>query len=157
MWTCKNRNNKTKRQPSARLHQKPKLRVSAVALGAVVLGATAWTGSSEPVIASPLPTGAETAVHTPAAIPITVRMTDFRLELPQRLRPGTYTFNAVNAGRAPHALAIIGPGVPDRRTPVVQAGQSTALTVTLRNGGYDFYCPVGTHKQQGMQLTVTVG
>jgi uncharacterized cupredoxin-like copper-binding protein len=31
------------------------------------------------------------------------------------------------------------------------------LTVTLKNGKYDFYCSVPGHKQLGMNVEVTIG
>ncbi len=57
-----------------------------------------------------------------------------------------------------HSLEIDGPGVADQRIPgVVAAGQSATLTVTLRGGSYDIYCPVGNHKAMGMDTHITVG
>ncbi|MGP4019035.1 hypothetical protein [Saccharopolyspora sp. 5N708] len=92
-----------------------------------------------------------------ATIPVAVRMTEFRLEMPTHLAPGPYAFNAVNAGSVVHALAIEGPGVANQSTAVVQSGQSAVLTVTLAPGSYRFYCPVGRHAEEGMELTVLVG
>jgi plastocyanin len=99
---------------------------------------------------------ASTEADAPAATAVSVRMTDFRLEMPTHLAPGTYTFNAMNAGQAPHALAINGPGVANQSSAVVQPGQTATLNVTLANGSYRFYCPVDSHAQMGMELTVTV-
>ncbi|WP_229680243.1 hypothetical protein [Saccharopolyspora thermophila] len=87
---------------------------------------------------------------------VIVRMVDYRLEQPAMFPPGRFTFRAVNMGRAPHALQINGPGVSNARTPVVQPGDSADLTVTLSRGIYDFWCPVGNHRQMGMQLDVYV-
>ncbi|KAA5834659.1 hypothetical protein F1721_12080 [Saccharopolyspora hirsuta] len=112
-------------------------------MGALCAGATT-------AAAQPAPTGFGARV-------VTVGMVEFRLEQPAWLPPGRYTFHAVNAGRAPHALEISGPGVGDVRTPVVQSGGAADLTVTLGPGVYDFWCPVGNHRQQGMQLYVRVG
>ncbi|WP_238935467.1 hypothetical protein [Saccharopolyspora spinosa] len=123
-----------------------------VLLGVVVLVAAVCTGAS--AAASPAPTA-----HAGGGGPrlVVVNMVDFRLLQPAFLPPGLYTFRAVNNGQAPHALQIAGPGVTNARTPVVQAGQAADLTVALRPGVYDFWCPVGNHRQMGMQLDVYVG
>ena len=88
---------------------------------------------------------------------VVVRMVDYRLLQPTILPPGQYTFRAVNVGRAEHALQINGPGVANARTPDVQSDQYADLTVNLTRGVYDFWCPVGNHRQLGMQVGVVVG
>lgn len=108
-------------------------------------------------------TGTATAPHggapgsQPAGIPVTVRMTEFQLAVPQHnFAPGTYTFTAVNAGQTEHALQIAGPDVAGKRTPIVEPGQSAKLTVTLEPGSYEMYCPVDGHKGEGMDTNFTV-
>lgn len=84
-------------------------------------------------------------------------MTEFHLALPSTTLPaGTYTFDAVNAGRMVHALTVTGPGVEDQHTGPVKPDASAPLTVTLAPGTYDMYCPVDNHKALGMNLTLTV-
>lgn len=86
-------------------------------------------------------------------------MTDFKLIFSRTdLAAGTYTFTAVNQGKAPHALEVSGPGVQNQRTPGnLQPGQSAELTVTLQPGTYEFICPVDSHKERGMDVFITVG
>jgi uncharacterized cupredoxin-like copper-binding protein len=120
------------------------------AIGVLALVTAFCTGSA-------VANAASTEAGAPAATAVSVRMTDFRLDMPTNLAPGAYTFNAVNAGQAAHALAIDGPGVANQSSAVVQPGQTATLAVTLTNGSYRFYCPVDGHAQMGMQLTVTVG
>lgn len=106
--------------------------------------------ASSPAAAAPAATSAPTQA-------VAVQMTEFHLALPSTtLTAGSYTFNAVNAGRVVHALAIDGPGVNDQRTGAVEPGASAPLSVTLAPGTYDLYCPVGNHKALGMNLTLTV-
>lgn len=89
---------------------------------------------------------------------VTAALTEFTIELSrQTFEAGTYTFVAEEKGQAPHALSIEGPGVDTVSTPVIQpGGGAESLTVTLEPGTYELWCPVGSHKQQGMDLTVTV-
>jgi plastocyanin len=69
---------------------------------------------------------------------------------------GTYTFRAVNDGSIDHALELEGNGV-EEETETIGAGESAELTVELKEGTYELYCPVGSHKAQGMVGKVVVG
>lgn len=126
-----------------------------VLLGVLALVAAICAGTSTAVASSPAPAGPVATDHGGSRV-VVVKMVDYRLLQPAFLPEGRYTFRAVNLGRAPHALEINGPGVSNERTPTVQPGQSADLTVTLERGIYDFWCPVGNHRQMGMQLYVLV-
>lgn len=92
------------------------------------------------------------------AVAVTIRMAEYRLDLPKRrFTPGAYAITVHNAGTRPHALVVSGPGNERSRTPVLDPGRSSRLDVTLRSGTHEFYCPVGNHRQQGMHVTVNVG
>ena len=69
---------------------------------------------------------------------------------------GNLTFEVMNEGGAPHALAIRGSGV-DESSDTVEGGQSTMLEVSLQDGSYEIYCPVGDHADRGMVGTLQVG
>jgi len=89
---------------------------------------------------------------------VTVTETEYGLKLPRTsFAPGTYTFVSDNAGKITHALSIDGPGVQDARTKDIQGGQKATLTVTLKKGTYDLYCPIDSHKQLGMDQHIQVG
>ncbi|WP_200865575.1 copper-binding protein [Streptomyces viridochromogenes] len=105
------------------------------------------------------PTAARTtATSQPAARTVQVRETEFALQLSETtFTPGTYTFVAENAGEVAHALAISGPGVPTTQTGVLEADETAKLTVTLREGEYELWCPVGNHRQLGMEARIQVG
>src|SRR5919107_5406586 len=88
---------------------------------------------------------------------VEVRETEFRLE-PAEItldRPGTYVFRAVNDGDVTHALEIEGGGI-EEETAEIGPGESAVLEVNLDPGTYVLYCPVGDHKERGMDGTVTV-
>jgi uncharacterized cupredoxin-like copper-binding protein len=71
--------------------------------------------------------------------------------------PGTYTFRAVNDGQFPHALEIEGHGV-EEATEDIQPGATAELTVELTEAGdYELYCPVGNHRDMGMDGSLQVG
>ena len=88
---------------------------------------------------------------------VKVSETEFMISLPMTtFTPGPYTFSITNKGTITHALEIDGPGVPDRTSGTLSPGASTSMTVTLRKGSYDVYCPVDGHKARGMQTKITV-
>ncbi len=90
---------------------------------------------------------------------VTAKETEFKIQLSQQsFSPGTYTFVAQNDGKLPHSLAINGPGVSNQRIAgTIGPGKSMSITVTLQKGSYDVYCPVPGHKQQGMDVQISVG
>jgi plastocyanin len=71
-------------------------------------------------------------------------------------KAGTYTFVVTNKGPSSHNLTIEGPGVSNQATPTSGPGTQN-LTVTLKQGKYDFFCSVPGHKALGMNVDVTVG
>ncbi len=69
---------------------------------------------------------------------------------------GEVTIDLSNAGSAEHAIEVEGNGV-EESSDTIGGGDSTQLTVTLEEGTYTIYCPVGNHREQGMEGTLTVG
>jgi plastocyanin len=55
----------------------------------------------------------------------------------------------------PHAVSVEGKGI-DKDGKVVQPGGTSKVTVTLKKGTYEFYCPVGNHEAAGMKGKITV-
>lgn len=69
-------------------------------------------------------------------------------------KAGTVTIDFSNQSSLPHAVAVEGNGV-DKDGKVITGGKNT-LTVKLKPGKYEFYCPVDGHRQAGMEGTLTV-
>jgi plastocyanin len=106
---------------------------------------------SAPDQATSAPTGGAT---TGTVIDVDER--DFTIELSTtQFAPDTYTFVATNNGQTTHALKIEGQGL-EEETEDIAPGDSVSLTVTLEAGEYELYCPVGNHKDIGMELDITV-
>ena len=70
-------------------------------------------------------------------------------------KAGTVTFNVTNDGQTTHALEVEGNGV-EEETEDLAPGDSAELTVDLEAGSYEIYCPVGNHKDMGMEGELTV-
>jgi uncharacterized cupredoxin-like copper-binding protein len=67
---------------------------------------------------------------------------------------GTVVFAFANPSQVPHAFAIKGNGI-DKGTKTITGG-AASLTLTLKPGTYEFYCPVDGHAAAGMKGTLTV-
>jgi plastocyanin len=99
------------------------------------------------------------AFSTPAAAQgVTVTLSEWKMRLSQDTVPaGPVTIQVTNAGAMAHALQVVGPGV-DKGTRQVAAREVATLTVTLKPGTYELYCPLaeGSHKMAGMTRTLVV-
>jgi plastocyanin len=69
---------------------------------------------------------------------------------------GKTTFRLTNNGGTTHALEIEGHGV-EEETKKIGPGESADVTVDLKAGEYEFYCPVGNHRSLGMEGKLVVG
>jgi uncharacterized cupredoxin-like copper-binding protein len=72
------------------------------------------------------------------------------------LKAGKYAFQVANVGKIQHDLAIEGNGIKETKTPLLNAGQSKDLQISLKPGKYKFFCTVPGHEQAGMKVDVTV-
>jgi plastocyanin len=68
---------------------------------------------------------------------------------------GTVTVEFANDSQLPHAVEIEGNGV-EAKTEVVTGQDAPPLKVDLKPGEYEFYCPVGDHRAEGMEGKLTV-
>ena len=66
---------------------------------------------------------------------------------------GEVTFNYDKPSQVPHAFEI--EGVDGSATDTITQSEAT-VTVRLEAGEYTFFCPVGSHRQAGMEGTLTV-
>lgn len=71
-------------------------------------------------------------------------------------KPGQVTVVLDNPSSVPHAIEVEGEGVEEEGKTVGKGGVSE-VTVDVKAGEYEYYCPVGNHKDAGMEGTLTVG
>jgi uncharacterized cupredoxin-like copper-binding protein len=122
------------------------------------LNITVTSGGQAPVAAPSPQTSTKASTTTTAAKPratvVPVTETEFKVESAStNLAAGTITFQATNAGKIPHDLAIKG---MSEKTKLLQPGQRAELTVTLKRGTYELYCTVPGHEAAGMKQNITV-
>jgi uncharacterized cupredoxin-like copper-binding protein len=78
------------------------------------------------------------------------------IELP---RAGTYEFAVTNDGEIGHALNIEESGGGNEvESGDIGPGEKKTVRFTFSgDGSFEMYCPIGNHKDQGMEGTITVG
>jgi hypothetical protein len=136
----------------------------AAALAALTLALAACGGGSSGSSSTPPPasgggsSGSGSGGGSGSGTPVDVTLADFSITIAggTTLTPRTYTFNVKNTSATGHNLTIEGPGVNDQATPTFSSS-TQQLTVTLKNGSYEFFCSIPGHKQAGMDVNVTVG
>ena len=89
---------------------------------------------------------------------VDVSETDFKLNPSDpKVKAGQVTFNVSNDGQTVHSLEVEGPNGDEELQSDLSPGQNGVLSVDLsKPGKYEFYCPIGNHKQLGMKGEITV-
>ncbi|MEV0200983.1 hypothetical protein [Nonomuraea sp. NPDC050691] len=131
----------------------------AAATAAALLGVPGCghTVTSSGAMATRAPAGASAAPGVKPTL-VSVAMNEYSFSLPWGdLTAGTYTFLLTNEGTAPHAMAVGGPGITGvKQSETIKPGERTSLTVTLRPGRYEVWCPVDKDRNLGMDTAVIV-
>jgi plastocyanin len=70
-------------------------------------------------------------------------------------KAGKVTVVLDNPSSLPHAVEVEGNGV-EEETDTIGQGETAKVTVDLKAGKYEYYCPVDGHKAAGMEGTLTV-
>src|SRR5690349_4350627 len=86
------------------------------------------------------------------AQPVAVTLTEFKIAMAKdTVSAGPVTFRIKNAGTTTHAIFIMNDTF-EKGSAEVAAGQEASLTVTLKAGTYEVYCPMSdeSHKKAGM-------
>ena len=103
---------------------------------------------------------ATAAAHRAPGAPtaVSAKLSEWKVELSEAtIAAGPISFTVTNAGSIPHGFEIEGQGI-ERETALIQPGSTATLTLTLKPGTYEVYCPVGedSHKKLGMETHLKV-
>lgn len=93
------------------------------------------------------------------AQPVAVTLNEFKVGLSRdSVKAGVVVFRVKNSGTMSHGFWVTDGNKLDKGTPDVPAGQEATLTVTLKAGVYDAYCPVSdlSHQKAGMTRKLIV-
>jgi plastocyanin len=115
-------------------------------------GGTSTTGTSTTgTSTTPAPGGA-------AVAKLQVEETEFAIDPknPRISKAGVVSFRVKNVGQVLHALEVEGPN-GEVETKGIEPGKSASLRVDLsKPGTYEWYCPIGDHKDRGMKGRIVV-
>lgn len=130
--------------------------VAAGALLAVQAGHVAHATTSP----SPRSTSSTHMSGSPSAMAtiVTATLMDNGMQLSMTtFKAGSYTFAVKNTGKAPHALAVSGPGISGtKQTRTVHPGSTADLKVALKAGTYKLWSPTDNNQTQGLTKQITV-
>jgi uncharacterized cupredoxin-like copper-binding protein len=131
-----------------------RLSLTALSIAIATLGALAGCGGDDNQTAS---AGSTTAPDAGGQT-VNVSETEYKLDPSNpTVQPGTVSFKATNDGSVDHNLEVEGPEGEQELEQDLAPGESGTLTVDLsKPGKYEFYCPIGGHRDAGMEGEITV-
>jgi uncharacterized cupredoxin-like copper-binding protein len=90
---------------------------------------------------------------------VSVSLKDYSIDpADPKVEAGTVSFDVSNDGQVTHTLEVEGPGEEAELEPELAPGDSGTLEVDLsKPGTYEWYCPIGNHRELGMEGEITVG
>jgi hypothetical protein len=130
----------------------------------LVMAACGGGGDTQPPVQEPPPLEPAPDVAEPApdvAAPaagslVQVSLTDGAIDMPGTIAAGPVTFEVSNNGTMEHSFEIEGPGVFEGFIGNLMPGETQTLQIDLAPGEYTAYCPVDDHREQGMEVPLTV-
>jgi uncharacterized cupredoxin-like copper-binding protein len=132
--------------------------VSAMVIAAAFLAGCSSSGGGGGAGTTSASAGTASLSTVVAGTAVTATEKEYSISLStQTFTAGPYTFTVHNTGETAHNLTIEGPGVDKQATSTIQPGQTATLAVIFQKGTYELWCSVDEHKDQGMDLHITVG
>jgi uncharacterized cupredoxin-like copper-binding protein len=130
-----------------------------ITLGALLVLAAGCGGDDEGDTAAQETTAETEAGGGQPVATLDVSESDFKIDPKDGKvdEAGVIQFEVTNDGETTHQLSIEAPGEIPRTTDTIETGEDETFTVELDSGRYIWYCPIGNHRELGMEGTLTVG
>jgi uncharacterized cupredoxin-like copper-binding protein len=98
-----------------------------------------------------------TASPAPAqTITAEVGLTEYAIQMPVSLAAGPQLFRVTNNGTSVHNLEVEGLGIEETFESNLSPGETQTMRLDLEPGTYQVYCPVSNHREQGMEMQLSV-
>jgi uncharacterized cupredoxin-like copper-binding protein len=123
-------------------------------------GSSSSSSSSAPATSSSSASASSTqAAATQSAGKLALTETEFKIApaSPTVSKAGKVTITVKNSGKITHALAVQTPSGLVNTGPIAPGATATLTVDAAKAGKYTFFCPLGNHRQLGMQGTLVVG
>ena len=85
-----------------------------------------------------------------------VSLAEYQIEMPTSLPAGVHVFDVANNGQDEHNFTVEGQGIRTEFVTDLTSGQTQSMQIYLAAGTYTVYCPIGDHRAQGMETSLTV-
>jgi uncharacterized cupredoxin-like copper-binding protein len=85
-----------------------------------------------------------------------VSLAEYQIEMPTSLPAGVHVFDVANNGNGEHNFTVEGQGIMTEFVTDLTSGQTQSMQIYLATGTYTVYCPIGDHRTQGMETSLTV-
>ena len=134
---------------------------AAAALALIAAGCGGSSNDSKSTTTAAKPAATQAAGGGGGGKALAVKETEFKIapkDATVAAKGGKVTLKVTNAGSAVHALDIeeaAGDG-KDVESGVISPGSSKTVTAAIKPGTYEWYCPIGNHRQEGMEGKITV-
>jgi uncharacterized cupredoxin-like copper-binding protein len=87
---------------------------------------------------------------------VQVGLVEYAINMPATVEAGSITFEVTNNGTMEHNFEIEGQGMEEVFESNLQPGETMTMQVDLQPGTYTVYCPVGNHRELGMEIQLAV-
>jgi hypothetical protein len=87
---------------------------------------------------------------------VPVTLTEHEIDLPETAPAGALTFQLNNQGQQSHSFVIEGDGVDEQIDIELRPGETRNFTVALEPGTYIVWCPIGDHRERGMEAQIEI-
>lgn len=87
---------------------------------------------------------------------VTVTLREHEIELSGDAMAGEIVFELSNDGEQVHGFAVEGNEIDETLTSDIRPGSTERVTIELEPGTYTVWCPIGDHRDRGMEATLEV-